>query len=175
MKKMMLFKAAILCVVMMAFGLSLTACGDDETEVVVERESIKANYKVSLSEDWYKYFDIEVNYTATGAVTNETLEMDWEMNVTIPASAAPDKYVLSVVAKPKADAPELDPAVESYELSSSYSMNVSAINTDGSVDDSYLISLSVEDKTLVLDKAEMEAMMKEGVELFSLEQAPQTH
>ena len=31
MKKMMLFKAAILCVVMMAFGLSLTACGDDET------------------------------------------------------------------------------------------------------------------------------------------------
>ena len=59
---------------------------------------------------------------------------------------------------------------QNYELSSSYSLNVSAVNTDGTVDDTYFISQSVEDETLVLNKADMEAMIKEGVVLFSFEE-----
>ena len=112
MKNLMLLKAVILCMVMMVCGLSLTACGDDdepEELVTNERETIKATYSVSLSDDWYKYFDIEVRYTVAGAIESETLDMDWKMNISIPASAEPDKYVFSVIAKPKADAPELDP------------------------------------------------------------------
>lgn len=173
MKNLMLLKSAILCMAMMMCGLSLTACGDDdepEELVTNERETIKATYSVSLSDDWYKYFDIEVRYTVAGAIESETLDMDWKMNISIPASAEPDKYVFSVIAKPKADAPELDPTIENYELSSSYSLNVSAVNTDGTVDDTYFISQSVEDETLVLNKADMEAMIKEGVVLFSFEE-----
>ena len=173
MKNLMLLKAVILCMVMMVCGLSLTACGDDdepEELVTNERETIKAIYSVSLSDDWYKYFDIEVRYTVAGAIESETLDMDWKMDISIPASAEPDKYVFSVIAKPKADVPELDPTIENYELSSSYSLNVSAVNTDGTVDDTYYISQSVEDETLVLNKADMEAMIKEGVVLFSFEE-----
>lgn len=176
MRKLLLLKAVFLCMVMVVLGLSLTACGDDESEeVVVEHETIKVSYAVSLSEDWYKYFDIEVSYTGEGAVESKTLDMDWKMNISIPASAEPDKYVFSVAAKPKAVTPELDPTVETYELSSSYSFNVSAINTDGTVDDSYIISQSVEDETSVFDKAGMEAMIKEGIVLFSFEQTPRTY
>ena len=158
--------------VMMVCGLSLTACGDDdepEELVTNERETIKATYSVSLSDDWYKYFDIEVRYTVAGAVESETLDMDWKMDISIPASAEPDKYVFSVIAKPKADVPELDPTVEEYEFSHSYSLEVSALNTDGSEES--VIMQPAGKETLTFDRAGLEAAMKEGIELFSFEKA----
>lgn len=177
MKNLMLLKSAILCMAMMMCGLSLTACGDDDEETLEEqvpatseRETFNATYTVSLSENWYQYFDIEVNYTVEGAVESETIaEMDWTKDISIPASAAPDQFVFSVTAKPKADAPELDPTVEEYEFSHSYSLEVSALNTDGS-EESVFIQPAGEE-TLTFDRAGLEALMKEGVELFSFEKA----
>lgn len=168
MKKMMLFKAAILCVVMMAFGLSLTACGDDETvtEVVAnDRQTINMTYSVSLSDNWYKYFNIEVTYTGAGAVQSETLNMDWKMNFSIPAANEPDEYVFSVVAKPKAGV-ELDPEVESYELPVNISAEVSAVKADGSADDSYGFYKS-DNGSKTLSAASMAEYIKEEHSIFS--------
>lgn len=172
MKNLMLLKAVILCMVMMVCGLSLTACGDDdepEVSLTNERETIKATYSVSLSDDWYKYFDIEVRYTVAGAIESETLDMDWKMNISIPASAEPDKYVFSVIAKPKANAPELDPEVETYEMSVNVFANVSAVKQDGSVDESYgFYKSDSEDHTF--NATAMAEYIKEEQVIFSFEE-----
>ena len=52
---------------MMACCVNFSACSSDENEpealITNELTTIKAGYSVSLSEDWYRFFDIEVTYT----------------------------------------------------------------------------------------------------------------
>lgn len=104
-----------------------------------------------------------------GAIESETLDMDWKMNISIPASAEPDKYVFSVIAKPKADAPELDPEVETYEMSVNVFANVSAVKQDGSVDESYgFYKSDSEDHTF--NATAMAEYIKEEQVIFSFEE-----
>lgn len=57
MERRIFFKAAVLCLAMIAGCISLTACSndDDEPEVTNDLTTIKTAFSVSLSEDWYMF------------------------------------------------------------------------------------------------------------------------
>lgn len=112
MKIKSLLKAIALCMVMMACCVPFSACSSDENEPEItstdEITTVEATYSVSLSEDWYKFFDIEVTYTSETGVKTIFLTEDWNFDMQIPYSAEPDEFVCQVTAKPKADMPAID-------------------------------------------------------------------
>ncbi|ADV43023.1 hypothetical protein [Bacteroides helcogenes] len=138
MKSKSLFKITILCLAMIAGCINLTACGDsdDEPEVTNELTTIKTTFSVSLSNDWYKFFDIEVTYTSETGEKTITLTQDWMYEKDIPYSAEPDEFLCKVIAKPKANSPAID-ANTTYLLEQSVHAEVSGILKDGTIDLDY--------------------------------------
>lgn len=132
------FKAAVLCLAMLAGSVTFSSCSDDEDnpieEVTNEIEKIDLKYSVSLSEDWYKFFDIEIKYTIGGTdEKTENPDMDWVFNMSIPYASGMDNYSCYVTAKPKADVPAIE-ADATYDLGYEVNATVSGINKDGTTE-----------------------------------------
>lgn len=131
------FKAAVLCLAMLAGSVTFSSCSDDDEDDPIEEvtngiEKIDLNYSVSLSEDWYKFFDIEIKYTIGGTEEKtENPDMDWVFNMSIPYASGMDNYSCHVTAKPKADAPAIE-AGATYDLGYEVNATVSGIMKDGS-------------------------------------------
>lgn len=138
MKRRIFFKTTVLCLAMIAGSIFLTACDDDENEPEVTNAvtTIKTEFSVSLSENWYKFFDIEVTYTSETGEKTITLTQDWNFNMKIPYSAEPDKFVCNIIAKPKADVPAIE-ADATYLLKEEIHAAVYGILKDGTEDLGY--------------------------------------
>ena len=125
-----LLKATVLCLAMMACCVTFSACSSDENEpetiITNELTTIKAEYSVSLSEDWYRFFDIEVTYTSETGVKTILLTEDWNFDMNIPYTAGPDEFVCQVTAKPKADMPAIEENA-SYLLEENIQVKVNGI------------------------------------------------
>lgn len=134
MYKSNLIKNFFAVLVIAAFGVSFVSCGNDEPEPVDNSKvpaSVVANYKVSLSENFYKYFDVTVEYTTPGGVLKkETLTEDWIYNFNISDPVVADKYVCHVVANPKNPVPEVETG-ETYNLDINATAKVSILNSEG--------------------------------------------
>ncbi len=129
-------KAIVLFVSMFAYSVTFSACSDDEPEPDNGLKSIKVEYAVSLSENWYKYFDIEVKYTSVGSVETLALTNDWAFIFEIPYSAEPESFICNVIATPKANAPEIV-STETYLMVEDIKALVSGILQNGEVDMNY--------------------------------------
>lgn len=135
-----LLKATVLCMAMMTCCVTFSACSSDENEPEIistnELTTIEATYSVSLSEDWYRFFDIEVTYTSETGVKTILLTEDWNFDMKIPYSAEPDEFVCHVTAKPKADMPAIDDNA-TYSLEENIRARVSGILEDGTTSSEY--------------------------------------
>lgn len=136
MRKFISFKAIALFVSMLACSVTFSACSDDESELENGIENIKVEYSVSLSETWYKYFDVEVTYTSVGGIETLELTNDWAFDFEIPYSAEPEEFVCNVIATPKTDAPEIV-STETYLMTEDIKALVSGILKNGEVDINY--------------------------------------
>lgn len=129
-------KTAVFCLALLAGGVSLSSCsgdGDNPKEGVANgMEKIDLSYSVALSEEWYKFFDIEINYTIGGTEElTENPDMDWVFTMSVPYASDMSNYSCRVTAKPKADAPAID-AAATYDLGYEITANVSGTMKDGS-------------------------------------------
>lgn len=119
------------------FIASCSSSSDDDEPVTNKVTKIKAEYSISLDEDWYKFFDIEVTYTsATGSTTTETLTQDWIYSTDMPVEAAPSEYTCKVVAKPKANAPAIEEG-KTYKMGVSCTAKVAGYYGNGTQDADY--------------------------------------
>lgn len=173
MKRRIFFKAAVLCLAMIASCISLTACSDDddEPEATNDLTTIKTEFSVSLSDDWYKFFDIEVNYTSETGEKTVTLTQDWIFENEIPYSAEPDEIICNVTAKPKANAPEIV-STESYLMEENIKALVIGILQNGEQDINYGLKGTRngnDDKTA----KEMENFLKRSHTLLSFSFIPE--
>lgn len=93
---------------------------------------IEVRYDVSLGEDYYDLWDIEVSYTTPGGrEVTEEIEQDWSLTLRMTtADEIPSTYFISVVAKPKNPLPALD-ADKVYTLSRDCYMKVTSKTEDG--------------------------------------------
>lgn len=135
-----LLKATVLCLAMMAGSINFSACSSDENEpetiITNELTTIKATYSVSLSDDWYRFFDIEVTYTSETGVKTILLTEDWNFDMNIPYTAGPDEFVCQVTARPKADMPAIEENA-SYLLEENIQVRVNGILEDGTMSSEY--------------------------------------
>ncbi len=131
-KKFSLFAALSL----LTMSSLLTACGgdgDSESEKPSQSvSSVQVSYSVSLSDTWYKYFNVELSYTASPSETMvDTLDMDKNLNVTYKFSESPSKVSLKIVAKPKANHPDVDDGV-TYPIDKDITLKVVGVASNGS-------------------------------------------
>lgn len=140
MRRKSLLKATVLCLAMMACCINFSACSSDENEpetiITNELTTIEAEYSVSLSEDWYRFFDIEVTYTSETGVKSILLTEDWNFDMNIPYTAGPDEFVCQVTARPKADMPAIEENA-SYLLEENIQVRVNGILEDGTMSSEY--------------------------------------
>ena len=121
---------------LLAMSSLLTACGgDDDSESDKPSQSVSSvqvSYSVSLSDTWYKYFNVELSYTASPGETKvDTLDMDKNLNVTYKFSESPGKVSLKIVAKPKADHPDVEDGV-TYPIDKDITLKVVGVASNGS-------------------------------------------
>lgn len=133
MKKMILKAMAIF--MGLAMSMAFSACGDDNDEPAVPQKKttdVVVNYSLSLSEDYYDLWDIEVTYTgAGGRPVTEKITMDWNLELDLKtADEIPTRYSLSAVARPKATAPALV-ADKVYDLTAEYQLTIATFTADG--------------------------------------------
>ena len=175
MKKNVFFKTAVLCLSMLAVGMSFTACDDDDDNDPAgsknEMSKVKAEYSVMLSEAWYTFFDVEVVYTSVAGQDTITLTEDWVYTMDIPYSAAPESFICNVTAKPKENVPAIVPD-SSYTLNESTNARVSGILENGAEDDNYGYIGNNETTKTVPSKG-MEKYIKGEHRLFSFSYTPE--
>ena len=128
-KKFSLFAA------LLAMSPLLTACGgegdpeSDNPSLTVS--SVQVSYSVSLSDTWYKFFNVELSYTASPGETKvDTLDMDKNLNVTYKSFESPSKVSLKIVAKPKANHPDVDDGV-TYPIDKDITLKVVGVPSNG--------------------------------------------
>lgn len=140
MTRKFLLKATMLCLAMIACCVTFSACSSDEDDPeptpTNEPTTIKATYSVSLSDDWYKFFDIEVAYTTPAGVDTILLTEDWNFEMNIPYSAKPNTFVCKVTAKPKANMPAIEDNA-TYFLEQNVQAQVNEILADGKTSSKY--------------------------------------
>lgn len=121
-----------------AFGLTLSSCGDDKDEPEEPQSKysrVEVKYAVSLSQDYYDLWDIQVSYTDyAGNIKSETITQDWSMKFTYNATDEfPTNYSLVVKGLPKNPAPSVDQE-KVYTLSSDCSMMTTGFTREGKSD-----------------------------------------
>lgn len=137
MEKLFKHLSVFMTLLLLSMSSVLASCGDDDEgpgsgEQSQTVSSVKVSYSVSLSDNWYKYFNIELSFTnSTGKTTVETLDMDKNMEVTYKFSESPDKIGLKVVAKPKANRPDVEDGV-TYQLNKDICLTVLGVASNGS-------------------------------------------
>jgi hypothetical protein len=95
----------------MMMSMSLVSCGDDDgpDDPTLTKTYVGARYVVSLSENWYKYFDIEVTYTdILGNTETKTVDSNMEYFEIVETEKAATAFSFKVVAKLKANLSDLD-------------------------------------------------------------------
>jgi hypothetical protein len=121
-------------------GLSMTSCGNDDepdndtNSSTASDHFVCLTYRVSLSQTWYDYFNIEVSYTdVLGKEHSEAISSDWTyQQLNIKSTEAGKDFAISVVAKPKSS----DPTVEegtAYKMSHDCSMLVETVDSNGNI------------------------------------------
>ncbi len=137
-KKYLLAFFAWVCVV--AISLSFASCSSDDDEKEQETNTlskIKTEYTVSLDENWYKFFDIEMTYTTvTGSTETITLTEDYSIDSEIPVEMEPAMYICKITAKPKANAPAIEDG-KTYPMGCSVHAIVTGYLKDGKQDTDY--------------------------------------
>jgi hypothetical protein len=142
--KKMLYKAMAL-MLSMAMCVSLSSCGDDDDDddsPIVDTTtivSVVANYSVTLSDDYFNLWDVQVTYSTASGTQTETITSAWSKTETFTdANALPSQVAFSVVGKPKATIPTLEDD-KVYSLAAAYAASVSGVQLSG--------------QTVILDKA----------------------
>lgn len=153
MKKIMLFKSAILSLALMVSGLSFTSCDDDDPVVTpeeqpgeqpeekpeenpdatVEPSKVVANYQITLSDTWYRDFDIAVTYTEANEVKTAVVTENWSQSLPSSFEESANEFIMKVVATPKTDV-KLDPATR-YEAEISAYLEV--LDAEGNTAEGY--------------------------------------
>lgn len=125
--------------------VSLSSCGDDDDDddsPIVDTTtivSVVANYSVTLSDDYFNLWDVQVTYTTASGTQTETITSAWSKTETFTdANALPSQVAFSVVGKPKSPVPTLDND-KIYSLAAAYVASVSGVQLNG--------------QTVILDKA----------------------
>lgn len=156
-----------MCLVMITSCISLTACGDgqnEEPEVTNSISIVNSDFSVILSEDWYKFFDIEVTYTSASEEKTIILTQDWSFSHSSPYEEAPKMFVCNVTAKPKENMPAVD--ANSYRMEVDIFAKVSGILQDGTTSSDYGTSLK-RYNSKSLNATNMKAFIKKEHQLFS--------
>jgi hypothetical protein len=110
----------------MMMSMSLVSCGDDDgpDDPTPTKTYVGARYVVSLSENWYKYFDIEVSYTdILGNNVTKVVDSNMEYFETVETEKAATSLSFTVVGKLKADLSDLDDDTV-YQFTNASSMGV---------------------------------------------------
>ncbi len=109
------FKAMAMMIAMM-MSVSLVSCGDDDDEPEVKQDvKYEVAYKVSLSDDWFKFFDIEATYVdVNGKSHTVTVTSTYEYDEYIASDKVADAY--SLVVNAKAKTPNVDVPEGTYSL-----------------------------------------------------------
>lgn len=120
---------------LLAMSPLVTACGgngDPESDNPAQTvSSVQVSYSVSLSDTWYKFFNVELSYTASPGETKvDTLEMDKNLNVTYKSFESPSKVSLKIVAKPKANHPDIDDGV-TYPIDKDITLKIVGVPSNG--------------------------------------------
>lgn len=136
MKKIDFIKAMCLYLVMLAGCFTFTSCSNDNDEPIEQEdnviEKINVRYSVFLSEDWYKFFDIEIKYTlGEWEDITYTTDINWIFEMSIPYSTEHNKYICNVVAKPKKNTPVIEDD-STYDLGYEINADIYGIKKDGS-------------------------------------------
>lgn len=132
-KNIFKFMAAFLPV---AIVLPLASCGDDDDEQPDDPQPkyarVAVNYSISLSEDYYNLWDIQVTYTDyAGSTKSETVTQDWSRDYTYDANdEVPTEYSIVVKGLPKNPVPTVDQE-KVYTLEADCMMTITGITADG--------------------------------------------
>ncbi len=133
MRKINLF-SVLLAMLAIALSVILASCGEEKEPEVDDpyaTTSIKISYSVHLADTWYQYFNVEMTSTGPGGEPHtEIIQMDHEISMTLPLNEAPDKVVLTVIAKPKANHPEVVDGT-TYSIDYSSNLKVVSLTKDG--------------------------------------------
>lgn len=169
-----LFKTAVLCLAMLAGCISFASCSEDDDATIEEDtnklENVKIDYSIDLTENWFKYFDIELSYNIGAEEKTMVLTEDWDCSITIPYTGETN-YYCNVIAKPKAEVPAFD-ADSTYLFGKESHARVTGILKDGSVDSNFSSSLTEESGTLNVGGAAMEAYTQQEFTLLKFSYTP---
>lgn len=129
------FKAAVMCLAMLAGCITFTSCSDDNEDEPIKEDTnplkeVDINYFIDLDDDWYKFFDVEVRYAIGGDEETITITEDWKLEKTISYSEDLKAYTCYVTAKPKAELPAIEEGV-TYHLGYKITAIVAGILKDG--------------------------------------------
>ena len=171
-----LFRAVVLCMAMLAGCISFTSCSDDEDapieEVTNELTNVKVEYSINLSENWFKYFDIEVSYNSGVEEKTMTLTEGWVYSMTIPYTGEEVNYYCNVTAKPKAEVPAFDTDTAYYFAQETHA-KVSGILKDGSVASDFGLNATGSTGGLNIAGAAMEAYTQKEQSLLNFSYTPE--
>jgi hypothetical protein len=126
--------SALMAIIAILLPVTLTSCQDDDDPAVDDRQAavnIKVTYSIDLAGSWYEFYNVEMTYTSPGGnPKTETAATDQVESMTLPMIEAPDSVALTVIAKPKADHPEvIDGKV--YSLDHSANLRVVILTESG--------------------------------------------
>ena len=80
---------------MLAGCISFASCSEDDDATIEEDtnklENVKIDYSIDLTENWFKYFDIELSYNTGAEEKTMILTEDWDCSITIPYASLPEK------------------------------------------------------------------------------------
>ena len=137
MSKKKFIQAAVLLVSAFAFCMTVSSCDEkkEEPQPAKTLKSVKVEYDFTLNENWYRYFDITVEYTSNEGVKTFELTEAWSDSFVIPYSKENNTFVCHVIATPKSEYPEIQ---NETDMSTSLKWVVTGIYSDGTDDGGFV-------------------------------------
>lgn len=125
-------------------ALSLVAfvscSSDDEEESTTSVKIVEITHSVNLSDDFYKFFDIEVQFTSSSNnVTTKMATKNDVVKLEFSPSSAPKEVLLNVTARPKNPMPDID---NSAKYTFEKNINLVVVGYTSSKKDAYLFHYS---------------------------------
>lgn len=127
----------------MAMSVSLAACGDDDNDNNINSEpevpqqkysEIVMKYTLSLSQEYYDLWDIQVTYTGRdGETKTETIDRNWTVEYRYnPQEEIPESFTFNVQGLPKTGGVNVVPD-KIYKLAKSHQFVATGISSTGNV------------------------------------------
>ena len=171
-----LFKAAVLCMAMLAGSITFSSCSEDEEDPIEEETNkltdVNVKYSINLSENWFKYFDIEVSYNTGVEEKTITITEGLSYNVTVPYTGEEVNYYCNVTAKPKAEVPAFNTDT-AYYFAEEIQVVVSGKMEDGTVASDFGLSGAVASGSINIAGAAMEAYTHKEHKLYTFSYTPE--